>query len=430
MPVAAWIAIGVFLLLFAWIGLSYLTRGTPVSAVETLGQGDPPAVADPAFARLIELHTRGNMLDGNQVEVFINGDETYPRLWKDLRAAKTVICLQMYYVQPGKMAEELRSILIERARAGVMVLFLRDAFGSSKMKDEFFEPMIAAGVRCEAFRPAHWYQLHKFQHRSHIRIVVIDGKIAWTGGFGIDDKWYGDGRSKDHWRDTNVRFTGPAVAQHQAIFADGWAEPTGELLTGDQFFPAPDDQAGNGDGIRAGVVQAAPTVGSTIGERLMALPIACARRTLLVTNSYFVPDDDFRRLLCNAAKRGADVRILTCGEEGDVKSTWYAGRARYDGLLSSGVRVYEYQPSMMHAKTLVADGCFATAGTLNFDNRSMAFNDESNLIVYDERFAQTLEKIFHEDLKYAREIDLESWRKRPLHEKAIENFWHLFSRLL
>ena len=416
------------MLLFAWIGVSYLTRGTPVSAVETLGQGEPPSVDDPAFARLIELHTRGQMTEGNQVEVFINGDQTYPRLWADLRAAQSVITMQMYYCKPGRMAEELRSILIERARAGVMVLFLRDAFGSQELKDEFFEPMIAAGIRCESFRPAHWYQLHKFQHRSHIRIVVIDGKIGWTGGFGIDDKWFGDGRSKDQWRDTNVRFTGPAVAQHQAIFADGWAEPTGELLTGEQFFPAAED--GTSKGIRAGVIQAAPTVGSTIGERLMALPIACARRTLYVTNSYFVPDDDFRRLLCKAAERGTDVRVLTCGEEGDVKSTWYAGRARYEMLLSSGVRVYEYQPSMMHAKTLVADGCFATAGTLNFDNRSMAFNDESNLIAYDEKLAASLEKIFHEDLKFAREIELESFRKRPLRQKALERFWHLFSRLL
>lgn len=428
MPVAAWIVLSIFLLLFAWIGFSYMTRGTPVSAVETLGGDEPPAVDDPSFARLIELHTRGSMTPGHEVEVFINGDQTYPRLWKDLRSAKSVITMQMYYMKPGRMAEELREILIERARAGVMVLFLRDAFGSNELKDEWFEPMIAAGVRCEAFRPVHWYQLHKFQHRSHIRIVVIDGSIAWTGGFGIDDKWYGDGRSKDQWRDTNVRFTGPSVAQHQAIFADGWAEPSGELLTGAQFFPNSGPPMDTG--IRAGVVQAAPTIGSTIGERLMALPIACARRTLYITNSYFVPDDDFRKLLCKSAERGVDVRVLTCGEEGDVKSTWYAGRARYEALLSSGVRVYEYQPAMMHAKSLVADGCFATVGTLNFDNRSMAFNDESNLIAWDGKLASTLEKIFHEDLKFSKEIELESFRKRPLREKAIEQFWHLFSRLL
>ena len=427
-----WIILGSVLLLFAWIGFAYMTRGTPVSAVETLGgDGGPPPVAEPTFARVLELHTKTCFAPGHEVELFINGDQTYPRLWADLRSAREDITLQMYYCRPGRMADQLREILIERAQAGVQVLLLLDAFGSSDMKSEWFEPLKAAGVLVERFRAVHWYQLHKYQHRSHIRVVVIDGRIGWTGGFGIDDKWFGDGRSKDHWRDTSVRFTGPAVAQLQAVFADGWAEPTGQLLTGDAFFPPEGyDGSERAGGLRAAIVQAAPTVGSTVGERLMALPIACARERLWIANSYFVPDDDFRRLMCDAAKRGVDVRVLTCNENGDVKGTWLAGRARYDQLLSAGVRIFEYQPTMMHAKTLVADGCFATVGTLNFDNRSLAFNDESNLLVYDEGFARDMERIFEEDLGFSDEIDLATFRRRPLHQKALERFFHLFSRIL
>ena len=427
MPVIAWLLIVPLVLVLAWIGVSYLTRGTPIGAVETVGDGEPPAIESEGFLRMFGLHAKTPLDEGTSAEIFINGDQTYPRLWEDLRSAKHVITLQMYYMQPGRLAEQLREILIERGRAGVQVFFLRDAFGSQKLKEEWFQPICDAGARCESFRPVHWYQLHKSMHRSHIRVAVIDGRIGWTGGFGIDDKWLGDGRSDGHWRDTTVRFTGAAVEHLQAIFADGWAEPTGELLTGHDLFPPPERE---NDGILAGVVHAAPTQGSTIGERLMAMPISCARRRLWISNSYFVPDHDFVGMMCEAAGRGVDVRILTCNEKGDVKSTWYAGRAKYEELMSAGVRIWEYQPSMMHAKTLVADGRLAIVGTLNFDNRSMAFNDESQFVAYDDGFGRKLEKIFEEDLEFSKEIRLEEFRRRPWRQRLLERFFDLFGRLL
>ena len=249
---------------------------------------------------------------------------------------------------------------------------------------------------------------------------MVDGRIAYTGGFGMDDKWLGDGQHENQWRETNVRFTGPAVSQLQATFATGWAEATGELLIGETLFPPMSTDEENGQAMRAAVIHAAPTIGSTAAERLLALSIASARRTLYITNSYFVPDDDFVRLLGETAERGVDVRILTAGRLNDVKSTWYAGRAQYERLLERGVRIFWYQPAMIHAKSFVVDGCWSSVGTMNFDNRSLAFNDESNLLVLDERFGGALQDVFLGDLARSKEVKLAEFRLRPLRERALE----------
>lgn len=416
------------LLALALVGILYLTRGTPVSAVQTFGEGAPPAVTDPLFRRTVELLAGMNLEQGNAIDVLVNGDETYPPLWEDLRSAKKSITVQFYYSMPGKVATQLKDILIDRSRAGVEVLFLRDAFGSQRLTDEYQDSLVNAGVRVALFRPPRWYQLDKAAHRSHIRVVVVDGHVGYTGGFGLDDKFLGNGRVEGSWRDTNVRFLGPAVMQLQATFAAGWAEATGELLTGEVFFPLQEFQA-DGD-FYAALLYTAPTTGSTPAERFLALSLAGARRTMYISNSYFVPDDDFRRMLVGAARRGVDVRILTAGDKTDIKTTWYAGRKRYEELLEGGVRVYEYQPTMMHAKTFVIDGVWSTIGTMNFDNRSLAFNDETNLVAYDRRIGAAMDSIFIEDLKYAKEIKLEEFRQRPWHHKLFENGAHLISRLL
>ncbi len=420
------IIIGLF---FALVGFQHLTKGTPIKVVKTFDDAEePPAVSDKAFRETIGLHTGCVLNDGHVVELMTCGDDTYPRLWADLRAAQSSITLQMYYCKPGRMANEMRDILVERSRAGVTILFLHDAFGSQSLEKAWFDSLTVAGVKCASFRAFKFMQLHKLQSRSHIRVVVIDGKIGYTGGFGLDDKWYGDGRHKDQWRDTNVRFTGPAVMQLQATFADGWCEPTGELISGNLFFPV-DDISKDGPAV-AGIVHAAPTIGSTIGERLLALSIVGARKRLYVANSYFVPDDDFRRLLADRAKHGVDVRILTAGREGDVKSTWHAGRARYEELLEAGVRIYEYRPTMMHAKTMVVDGTYTIVGTMNFDNRSLAFNDETVLLTIDRDVGARAERMFLEDLEYSDAIDLASFRRRPLKERLFERAVHVFSRIL
>jgi cardiolipin synthase len=428
LKIAGLIAGGLLLFGFSCVGLLYLTRGTPVSSVRTFGQAPPPSVIDPLFRRTIDLLAGMTMQDGNDVEVLVNGDNTYPRLWADLKSARHTITLQMYYCNPGKVADTLKEILIDRARAGVRILFLQDAIGSQNLTEEWQDSLRAAGVQVGIFRPPRWYQLDKAGHRSHIRVVVIDGHIGYTGGFGIDDKWLGDGRTNGSWRDTNVRFLGPSVMQLQAAFAAGWAEATGELITGQLFFPIEEFQS-DGDDFGA-LLHMAPTIGSTPAERFLALSIEGARRTMYISNSYFVPDDDFRRMLVAAAKRGVDVRILTASDKTDIKTTWYAGRKRYEELLEGGVRIFEYAPSMMHAKTFVIDGIWSTVGTMNFDNRSLAYNDESNLVAFDRRVGAVMDSIFLDDIRHATEITLEEFRRRPWHQKVFESGASVISRLL
>jgi cardiolipin synthase len=420
--VAVYILAGIaalLVLMLAVIGLRYVTRGTPVAQVSGVDRNNElPQTDDERFQSSIELLTGTSLSCGNCAEVCLNGDGTYDRLFKDIASARETLTLQMYYCQPGRVADRFGEAMRERARAGVRVMFLLDAFGSAKLSDEYLDSLKQAGVEVAKFRPVNWYALEKAYARSHIRVVVIDGRIGYTGGFGMDDKWLGNGQSKEEWRDTNVRFTGPAVNQLQATFATGWAEATGELLVGDVLFPSAPDESS--EKMKATLLHTAPTIGSTAAERLLALSIAAARHTLYVTNSYFVPDDDFVRLLRQAAGRGVDVRILSPGAMNDVKSTWYAGRAQYEELLEGGVRIFWYQPAMMHAKSFVVDGCWSSIGTMNFDNRSLAFNDESNLLVLDDEFGATVRATFLDDLTRSTEVTLEEFRRRPAKERVYE----------
>jgi cardiolipin synthase len=297
------------------------------------------------------------------------------------------------------------------------------------LTDEYIEELKNAGVEVASFRPTRWYQLFKVYHRSHIRVAVIDGMIGYTGGYGIDDKWWGDGRHKDQWRDTTTRFSGPAVLQLQATFAAGWAEATGTLLAGDLFFPPEGTDTHDGN-VFAGLLHASPSVGSTSAERYYAFAIGSAEHRLWISNAYFVPSENFCELLASAAKRGVDVRVLTCNEDGDVKSTYYAGRASYDSLLTRGVRIFEYQPAMMHAKTIVADGRFVSAGTVNFDNRSMSFNDETTLLAVDDELGARMERLFESDMRYSKEITAESHAARPFKDKLLETGFSLVARIL
>jgi cardiolipin synthase len=324
----------------------------------------------------------------------------------------------MYYSQPGAVADTMAKYLADRARAHVRVLLLMDAFGSQPLAKDWVSNLKKAGVEFAWLRPLKWYSLHKATQRSHVRVVVVDGRVGYTGGFGLADYWLGDGRHDEQWRESNVRFEGPAVAALQAAFASGWAEATGELLTGDLFFPP--IAFAEGGKVNAGLMHSVPSIGSTPAERLLALSIAGSRRTLYITNSYFVPNDDFCNALMKAVKRGVDVRVLTVSSKTDVKTTWYAGRALYEKLLAGGVRIYEYQPTMMHAKTLVVDGLFSVIGSMNFDNRSLAFNNESQLLAIDSNLGQQMDSIFIDDLRFAKEMKLDTFRQRPWTGKVLE----------
>jgi cardiolipin synthase len=412
------------------IGILSITRGTPVKAVVAFGdpQG-PPAITDSLFVQSMELYTGIHLTGGNAAQQMLNGVGTYPPLWRDLRSAKHTITVQMYYSQPGAVADTMAAILKERARAGVRVLFVLDAFGSQNLKKEWADSLRGAGVEVQLLRQLHWYSLHNASDRSHVRVVVVDGEIGYTGGFGLADYWLGDGRAKDEWRETNVRFEGPAVMGLQAAFAAAWAECTGELIAGDIYFPKSAFSDVDG-GVNAAVFFSSPTTGSTPAERFIALSIASARKSLYVANSYFVPDDDFRKLLKLARGRGVDVRILTVSNVTDVKTTRWAGRSRYEELLKAGIRIYEYQPAMMHSKTFIVDGLWGSISSMNFDNRSLAFNNESSLVFLDQSLGAQMDSTFMDDLTRSKEITLTEFQRRPWYYRVIENGAAVFSRLL
>jgi cardiolipin synthase len=421
---ALW-TLAVLVIALAVIGLLHLTRGTVVRHVQAIdADGEPPAVSEPQFPLTVMMLTGGFLTPGNRVDVTLNGDGTYPRLWRDLRSAQHSITLQMYYGLPGRMATMLGDILRQRAAAGVRVFVLYDAFGTADIPPEQLASLRTAGVAVQPFRPIRLSNLHLAQHRSHLRGIVIDSRVGWTGGFGIDDKWFGDGRSNGSWRETNVRFEGPSVRHLQAAFAAAWVEATGVLVTPRAVVDPLED------GVTAGVLHASPTLGSTTAERFFALSIAGARKTLYITNAYFAPDDNFVQILNATARRGVDVRILTGGPRTDVPVVRLAGRASYEMLLAAGVRIYEWQPSTLHAKTFVVDGEWATIGSMNFDNRSLALNDEATLMVLDREVGGRMEEIFLDDLRYADEITLTHFGRRSWTERLAEQVAHLIARLL
>jgi cardiolipin synthase len=412
-------ALILFGLILALIGILSVTHDTPVTSVIAEGDKDgPPGIEDPLFARSIELFTGTHIDPGNNVEILLNGNGSYPRLWKDIGAAQRTVTVQMYYSQPGAVADTMAKYLIDRAQHNVRVLLLLDAFGSQPLKREWRDSLKRAGVEVRWLRPLRWYTLQKAAQRSHVRVVVVDGKVGYTGGFGLADYWLGDGQHEDQWRETNVRFEGPTVGALQAAFAAAWAEASGELLTGDMFFPKT-SFADVGD-VQAGLMYTIPSTGSTAAERFLALSIAGARRTLYISNSYFVPGENFMQLLLAAAKRGVDVRVITVSDKTDVKTTWYAGRTYYEKLLEGGVKIYEYEPTMMHAKTMVVDGMWSGIGSMNFDNRSLSFNNESVLVTLDRRIGAQMDSIFMDDITRSREIKLDEFKKRPLSGKILE----------
>lgn len=414
----------VVVLFLAWIGFLNLTRGTAVRHVRGISADGIPGVADPQFLLSMTLHTGAWFASGNRIEVALNGDGTYERLWNDLRSARESITLQVYYGKSGRVADTLGRILLERAAAGVRVFVLYDAFGAQNIPSDHLEILRKGGVVLRPFRPIRFSTLHLVQNRSHVRGIVVDGRIGWTGGFGVDDKWLGDGRTNGSWRETNVRFEGPAVRQLQAAFAAAWVEATGDLFTGRVTLTV------HPDGVTGGLLYASPTLGSTPAERFFALSIAGARKTLYISNAYFSPGRSFVELLAAAARRGVDVRILTAGPATDVPVVLYAGRAWYETLLSAGVRVYEWQPSTMHAKTFVVDGLWSTIGSMNFDNRSLALNDEATLMVLDRTVGQQMDLIFLDDLRHAEEITLARFRERPWYQRLEEKAANLIFRLL
>lgn len=423
----AFLLIVLVIALAVFIG-GYLLRDTPIQGVRQRGESGRLQAGGPNLRRLFEVLGQTSLESGNRVEVLENGEQLFPRLFSDLESAERLITWQVFWFKPGAVAERLSEILQERAQSGVEVLVLLDHFGSKGLPKEYVAALRGAGVDLRVYRPLDWRSLYKFPHRSHVRSVVVDSRIGYTGGLGIDDRWQGNGRGTGQWRDTHVRIEGPAVDQLQAPFIANWAESTGELLFGEGVIEAA--EVTGGESQRAAVMYASPSLGSTSAERYLALTLSAARETLYITSAYFVPSGGFRRLLCKAASMGVDVRVLTPGGNTDQPSAWYAGRVHYEELLSGGVRIYEYSPTMLHAKTIVADGIWVSIGSINFDNRSLKLNDEVSLVAQDERLGRAMQEMFLRDLDFAEEVVLQDFVKRPADMRARERAAWLIAPLL
>lgn len=411
--------------------IPYVTRETRVSSVEILEMDELPEVGGELFLRHFEVLSGCQLHDSNRVDILLNGDGTYDRMIDELGTAKKSISWHVFFHRPGKLSDRVREALIERAKAGVKVNFLYDYFGADGLNGEYLDGLRDAGVQVNVFRPLKWNLLYKIGQRMHIRAVVIDGDVAYTGGFGIDDRWLGDGRTEGSWRDTNVRIEGPSVDQLQGAFIANWAESSAKLLMGEDLFgEIEDDEDARAGDVRAGIMHTDPSIGSTNAERFFVLSIAMARSSICLTTPYFVPDGDFRKLLIEAANRGVDVRILDPGWKTDMKPAYFAGRAHLDELMEAGIRIFEYEPTMIHAKSMVVDGKWGFVGTINFDNRSMMLNDEVAMVFSSSEIGRQLVEIFEDDLTRAREVDLEEFRSRPLWQKATEQLSRTIAHVL
>jgi cardiolipin synthase len=378
-------------------------------------------VSDPQFFRSMSVLLGPPMLPGNRVDTLLNGDQIFPAMLKAIREAQRTINFETYIYWSGDVGRQFAQALSERAKAGVRVHILLDWVGSQKMDKELLEEMTRAGVDIRKYHALHWFTLDRLNNRTHRKILVTDGKVGFTGGVGIADEWSGHAQDKDHWRDTHFRLEGPAVAQMQAAFNDNWLKVSGEVLDGDDYFPA---EKPMGE-LPAQMFSSSPDGGAESMHLMYLLSVAAASKTIDLAMAYFVPDDLALEALRAALKRGVRVRIIMPGEHTDAQSVRSASRALWGDMLEAGAEMYEYQPTMYHCKVLVVDGVWVSVGSTNFDNRSFRLNDEANLNVYDRAFAARQAADFEADLKRARRITYEEWMSRPWGEKAKERIFAL-----
>jgi cardiolipin synthase len=372
---------------------------------------------DPRFRRTMASLLGPPIVPGNRIVPLVNGDRIFPAVLGAIRGARKTITLETFIYWSGKIGEEVAEALAERAKAGVRVHVLLDWLGSKQIDEKYVEEMERAGVQVERYHPIRWRVLGKVNHRTHRKILVVDGRIGFTGGLGIADKWTGDGQDPDHWRDTHYLLEGPAVGQMQAAFMDNWTQTHAEVLYGDDYFPQL-EKAGE---CPAQVFKSSPREGGQSMRLMYLLSIASATKTIDLGSAYFVPDDLAVEELVDARKRGVRVRILVPGKYIDTHIVRRASRSRWGALLEAGCEIHEYQPTMYHCKLLIVDGVWTSVGSTNFDNRSFRLNDEVNLSVTDPGFAAGETVQFERDLRGARRITLEEWRRRPWTEKVIEH---------
>jgi cardiolipin synthase A/B len=375
--------------------------------------------ADPGSDSFVEWSSAflsGPIFQGGEVTLLQNGDAFFPAMLDAVRGARETINFEVYIFEPDEIGRQFIDAFKERARAGVEVRLLLDGFGGMKMTKRYRDDLREAGVKLSRFRPLSLRSLVRFYRRSHRRAIVIDGRIGFTGGAAISAKWKGDVTNAHEWRDSMTKVTGPLVGGIQSAFAGNWVYCCGEVIAGPRFFPPLD----TGDGPCSLSVVSSPSDALQPIRLLFWLSFINARRRLWICNSYFIPDKRLRAAVTERARAGVDVRVLVPGNHTDAIPVQAAGRSYYDELLAAGVRIFEYQPAMMHAKTVVVDGAWSVVGSANLDERSMELNEENILGIADRDFAGSIEVGVEQDLTRSREIHLDQWRRRPIHKKIFE----------
>jgi cardiolipin synthase len=375
------------------------------------------------YLQLLGALADAQVHDQSKLTVLTNGDQYFTAELEAIRNAKRCITVEAYIFYEGQISGQFVDALTERARAGVAVKMVIDSVGSFSTHNRYFDELRAAGGRVEWYQPIAWWNFKRFNNRTHREVIVIDGKIGFVGGSGIADEWYTGVKGEPRWRDTMVKVEGDLVMGLQTTFAENWLESSGEILVGHDFFPTGDiEQEDVPEQQMAGLcVVSSPQAGrSTRARILFQLLLASAKKEILITSPYFLPDSSARCEMIKAVQRGVSVRVVTPGDHADHLLTRRSSRSRYGDLLRAGVRIVEYQPAMIHAKVLLIDGIWSVVGSTNFDNRSFGINDEVNLAVRDPGLAARLEEDFARDWAQSKPVTLEEWERRPVTERVVE----------
>jgi cardiolipin synthase len=400
------------------LGSAFAFLAWPREVPPRVGLEHEFCVDDDEFLTTIAGSTGVPFFEGNAIEILNNGHEFYPAMLKGIEQAQSSITVEAYIYWAGDIGKRFAEALAARSKHGVSVKILLDAVGSSTVGDEILQILEKGKCQLAWYNPVRLYTIGKLNHRTHRKSLIIDGRLAFTGGAGIADHWLGNAEDEHHWRDIQIRMEGPAVMPLQTGFAQNWLEATGELITGFEFYPVIDTPPGR---LAVQTILSSPETGASTARTFYYLSIAAARRTIDIANPYFIPDQGAMDLLIAARKRGVKVRVMVAGIHND---NWMARQNSvrlYGPLLKAGIEIYEYNHTMLHQKTMVVDGVWSTVGTTNFDNRSFAHNEENNVCVCDAKLAKELNAIFAEDIKGCDAMTVQKWKSRPLLEKILQN---------
>jgi len=398
----------------AWSALSSLS--TPAEFPPQFGLDHGLTVGSSEFVHTVVGAVGVEFEPGNSLELLNNGDAFYPAMLTAIRDAERSITVEAYIYWAGEIGVTFARALAERASRGVKVKIMLDAVGSSSIGDEILGIMRNGGCHVAWYNPIRWNKLRRLNNRTHRKSLIIDGRIGFTGGAGIADHWTGNAHDDEHWRDLQIRIEGPAVRPLQTGFAQNWLECTRELVTGPDFYPEL-EPAGT---LALQTVMSSPETGASAARVMYCLAISAARESIEIANPYFVPDHLAIDLFRDAVKRGVRVRIMVAGSHNDTVLARLNSIRLYGALLEAGVELLEYNRTMLHHKTMVVDRLWATVGTTNFDSRSFAHNEENNVCVCDAAVARQLNEMFEHDATVCDRIDLDTWRARPLRDKALQ----------